>query len=296
MTPRAIPCAAASRAAARPRSPRRSSGRRRRRAARGGGRGCPWSAPRPSRRPRRCRESRAGGAAETRRSPRRPRPPSVPFLKPTGMESPLAISRWVWLSVVRAPIAAQRDEVREVLGRHRVEHLGRAGQAELVHGEQDAPREHEPVADVAAPVEVRVVDEPLPADGRARLLEVGAHDEDERVAALAARGRRRPAYSRAAAGRGWSRARPRRGGAGVAAVEQVAERARAPRTVSARGASGSSRFSALGGRSGSSDATLRSSIGSLMVVSSSGARGSESTEPRDVGSRRAPGFARLSCR
>ena len=29
------------------------------------------------------------------------------FLKPTGMDTPLAISRCVWLSVVRAPIAAQ---------------------------------------------------------------------------------------------------------------------------------------------------------------------------------------------
>ena len=31
--------------------------------------------------------------------------PSVAFLKPTGIESPLAICRWVGLSVVRAPIA-----------------------------------------------------------------------------------------------------------------------------------------------------------------------------------------------
>ena len=31
----------------------------------------------------------------------------MPFLKPTGMDSPDAISRWVWLSIVRAPIAAQ---------------------------------------------------------------------------------------------------------------------------------------------------------------------------------------------
>jgi hypothetical protein len=31
--------------------------------------------------------------------------PSVEFLKPTGIESPLAICRWVGLSVVRAPIA-----------------------------------------------------------------------------------------------------------------------------------------------------------------------------------------------
>src|SRR6187397_581292 len=32
--------------------------------------------------------------------------PSVPFLKPSGQDSPEASSRWIWLSVVRAPIAA----------------------------------------------------------------------------------------------------------------------------------------------------------------------------------------------
>ncbi|STT54943.1 Uncharacterised protein [Klebsiella pneumoniae] len=33
--------------------------------------------------------------------------PSVPFLNPTGQESAEAISRWIWLSVVRAPMAPQ---------------------------------------------------------------------------------------------------------------------------------------------------------------------------------------------
>ena len=33
--------------------------------------------------------------------------PSVRFLKPTGIESPDASWRWIWLSVVRAPIAPQ---------------------------------------------------------------------------------------------------------------------------------------------------------------------------------------------
>jgi len=31
--------------------------------------------------------------------------PSVPFLKPTGIDRPEASSRWIWLSVVRAPMA-----------------------------------------------------------------------------------------------------------------------------------------------------------------------------------------------
>src|SRR2546427_5636243 len=34
-------------------------------------------------------------------------PPSVPFLKPTGQDRPLASWRWLWLSVVRAPMAPQ---------------------------------------------------------------------------------------------------------------------------------------------------------------------------------------------
>ena len=42
--------------------------------------------------------------------------PSVPFLKPTGIESPLAISRWVWLSLVRAPIAAQEMQSARYCG------------------------------------------------------------------------------------------------------------------------------------------------------------------------------------
>ena len=33
--------------------------------------------------------------------------PSVRFLKPTGMGSLLASSRWIWLSLVRAPMHAQ---------------------------------------------------------------------------------------------------------------------------------------------------------------------------------------------
>jgi hypothetical protein len=31
--------------------------------------------------------------------------PAVPFLNPTGIERPEASWRWIWLSVVRAPIA-----------------------------------------------------------------------------------------------------------------------------------------------------------------------------------------------
>src|SRR3989442_635226 len=55
-------------------------------------------------------------------------PPSVPFLKPTGIERPEASSRWTWLSVVRAPIAPQvtRSEVNcGVIGSRNSEPEGR---------------------------------------------------------------------------------------------------------------------------------------------------------------------------
>ena len=47
--------------------------------------------------------------------------PSVPFLKPTGIDTPLAISRWVWLSVVRAPMAVQLTEIGNILRTDRIQ-------------------------------------------------------------------------------------------------------------------------------------------------------------------------------
>ena len=120
--------------------------------------------------------------------------PSVRFLKPTGIESPDPSWRWIWLSVVRAPIAPQRHGVGDVLGHDRVEELAADRQAEREHVEQQPARHAQPGVDVARPVEVRVVDHPLPPDRRARLLEVHAH----RDAAGRPRARR---PSRAAGGR-----------------------------------------------------------------------------------------------
>src|SRR3546814_7117378 len=48
-----------------------------------------------------------GWAAETTASRAILTLPSVPFLKPTGQDSPDASSRWIWLSVVRAPIRSE---------------------------------------------------------------------------------------------------------------------------------------------------------------------------------------------
>ena len=129
--------------------------------------------------PRRLCGARAASIALTATS----RPPSVPFLKPTAIDRPDAISRWVWLSVVRAPIAVQATAVRQVLRHNRIEHLGRGGQAQL--GQLTSSSERaiwSPRCASQLSVEVRVVDEPLPADRRARLLEVDAHADEQPVA------------------------------------------------------------------------------------------------------------------
>ena len=66
--------------------------------------------------------------------------PSVRFLNPTGIERPEASWRWIWLSVVRAPIAPQATDVGDVLRRDRVEELAADRQAEVEHLQQQPPR------------------------------------------------------------------------------------------------------------------------------------------------------------
>ena len=84
----------------------------------------------------------------------------MPFLKPTGVERPDDISRCVWDSEVRAPIAVQAM-VAVVLRRDGIERLGPGGAAELVHLEQEAPRPLHPLVDAEGVVHARVVDDPF---------------------------------------------------------------------------------------------------------------------------------------
>src|SRR6185295_3973387 len=92
-------------------------------------------------------------------------PPSVPFLKPTGMDSPEASSRCTWLSVVRAPMTTQdtRSDVN----------CGEIGS----RNSQPAARPAQSLVDREAAVEPRVVDQSLPAHRRPRLLEVHPHHD-----------------------------------------------------------------------------------------------------------------------
>ena len=74
---------------------------------------------------------------------------------------------------------APRHQVGDELGRDGVEELAPGRQPHLGEVEQESPRQAQPVVDREAPVEPGVVDQPLPPDGRPRLLEVDAHDEQE---------------------------------------------------------------------------------------------------------------------
>jgi hypothetical protein len=82
-------------------------------------------------------------------------------------------------SVVRAPIAPRRGSA--VLRRHQIEDLGGGRDAETRTLEQQASSVRQALADVAATVEVGVVDQPFPAEARPRFLEVDAHHDEKRV-------------------------------------------------------------------------------------------------------------------
>ena len=80
------------------------------------------------------------------------------------------------------------DEFPQVLRHDRIQRLGRRREAHLRQLDQESPRHPDALLDVERVVHVRIVDQALPADGRARLLEVDPHDQVE--------GRRNPLRQR----------------------------------------------------------------------------------------------------
>ena len=107
--------------------------------------------------------------------------PSVLFLNPTGIDRP---GRQLPVHLAFGRPGADRDprrEVGDVLRDLRVEELRRRRQSDVVDVEQELAGEPQALVDVEALVQIGIVDESLPADRRARLLEVAAHDDDELV-------------------------------------------------------------------------------------------------------------------
>ncbi len=72
---------------------------------------------------------------------------------------------------------APADQAGDVLRRNHVEKFGAGGHAHLGEVEQQMARQAQAVVDLVGAVEMRIVDEALPADGGARLLKVDAHDD-----------------------------------------------------------------------------------------------------------------------
>jgi len=71
------------------------------------------------------------------------------------------------------------DEVGHVLRSDRIEEFGRGGEAGLGDLGEEAAGETQAFVDAERAIDLRVVDEPLPADRGPRLLEVDAHDHEE---------------------------------------------------------------------------------------------------------------------
>ena len=185
-----------------------------RRAGSRGRRGCRWCRGSPACRRRRSRRRRAAPRRRATASTATWTSPSVRFLKPTGIERPEPSWRWIWLSVVRAPIAPQETASEMYCGviGSRNSHADR--QPEVEHLEQQRARHAQARVDVAGAVQVGVVDQALPAGRRARLLEVDAHRDQQVVAQLAralAPGRRRTRAPPPGRGRCTGRPRPAAG-------------------------------------------------------------------------------------
>ena len=101
------------------------------------------------------------------------------------------------------------DGVGDVLRRDRVEELAADRQAEVDHLEQQLAGHPQAGVDVAGAVQVRVVDQALPAGRRPRLLEVDPHHDQQPVAPGARRGASSSRTRAPPSGRGRCRARPR---------------------------------------------------------------------------------------
>ena len=104
----------------------------------------------------------------------------MPFLKPTGVDSPLAISRCVWDSVVRAPIAVQLISSDRYCGMIGSSASVAAGNPISARSSSSPRARRDPFLDVKGIVHERIVDEPLPSHRRPRLLEIDAHQQQHR--------------------------------------------------------------------------------------------------------------------
>jgi hypothetical protein len=108
---------------------------------------------------------------------------------------------------VRAPIEPPGHDVGEELRGDRVEELAADRQPQRADVQQQLARRPQPGVDVERAVQSGIVDQALPADGGARLLEVGAH-HDAQLAGDPGRARGEPVRVVEGCGGVVDRARP----------------------------------------------------------------------------------------
>ena len=77
-----------------------------------------------------------------------------------------------------------RDTVRQKLGADGIQHLARNWHPTARQIDKHLPADPQSLIDLETLVDVRVVDQTLPSDSRARLLEVSAHDDAQVVGQL----------------------------------------------------------------------------------------------------------------
>ena len=77
------------------------------------------------------------------------------------------------------------DQIADVLRCNRIQPFGRRRQPQAKHVGQHLARQPHALADIEAAIQIRIVDQTLPADRRARLLEIHAHHDHQSVLKLA---------------------------------------------------------------------------------------------------------------
>jgi len=78
------------------------------------------------------------------------------------------------------------NQVSDVLRRNRVERLGRRREAQLGEVQQQLTSPVQALLDVEGVIKMGIVDQPLPANGGPRLLEVDPHDDEQGIRNLVA--------------------------------------------------------------------------------------------------------------
>lgn len=77
------------------------------------------------------------------------------------------------------PNRAQRNQIRQELRANRIKHLARNRHALTSKIAKQLPTHPQPLIDLIRLVDIGVINQTLPADRSAWLLEVGAHDDEQ---------------------------------------------------------------------------------------------------------------------